>query len=425
MRIVISSGHGKYIRGASGYLDEVNEARRVVECVAEFLRAANVDVKTFHDDVSNDQSENLERIVDFHNAQTRDLDVSVHFNAYQTTPNPMGTETLFVTQHDLAETMSRAISNAAGFINRGPKKRTDLYFLNNTDEPAILIETCFVDSLADAQTYEAEFENICQAIASTISGETVVAPPEPDVPPQPEPPPSFGRPTIGRGDSGPEVVSVQKTLGLPADGDFGPVTEAGVKGFQGAVGLGEDGIVGPNTWSALDELKRRLAAGNDGISDQLAEAIDRTVADYSPVQAINWPDRGKPPSGYYAGMSKTFALALTRLKTGDEAAQIMAAAESGNPDKDALTWYADEFAKHGMTNDVDGVETLRHLFVLMFGLGMRESSGNSWEGRDMSADNVQADTCEAGLFQTSWNISSCSSEIDALMAEFHADPNGF
>jgi hypothetical protein len=29
-KICISSGHGKYIRGASGYLDEVDEARRVV-----------------------------------------------------------------------------------------------------------------------------------------------------------------------------------------------------------------------------------------------------------------------------------------------------------------------------------------------------------------------------------------------------------
>src|SRR5262245_739306 len=192
----------------------------------------------------------------------------------------MGTETLYVTQHDLAETISRAISNAAGFINRGPKKRTDLYFLNNTDEPAILIETCFVDSLADAETYDVEFENICQSIATTISGESVALPP--DQPPEqpPEQPP--GQPTIGRGDSGPAVESVQKTLGLPVDGDFGPVTEAGVKGFQGAVGLSKDGIVGPNTWAALDEFDRALAAGDDGISDQLAETIDRTVADYSP-----------------------------------------------------------------------------------------------------------------------------------------------
>src|SRR5262245_56924266 len=214
-------------------------------------------------------------------------------------------------------------------------------------------------------------------------------------------------------------------VGIPADGDFGPVTEAAVKGFQGAVGLAKDGEVGPNTWGALDELERRLAAGNDGISDQLAEAIDRTVADYSDVQAINWPDRGRPPPGYYAGLAKTFALAATRLNGGDPAARIMAAAESGDPDTDALTWYADEFAEVGMTNDVPGVDTLRHLFVLLFGLGMRESSGNCWRGRDMSASNTSSDIAEAALFQASWNISSCSAEIDKLLAEYVEDPNGF
>ena len=98
----ISSGHGKYIRGASGYLDEVNEARRVVDRVAELLRGAGVAVKTFHDDVSHSQSENLNRITNWHNSQSRELDVSVHFNAYQTTSKPMGTECLYVTQEELS-----------------------------------------------------------------------------------------------------------------------------------------------------------------------------------------------------------------------------------------------------------------------------------------------------------------------------------
>ena len=90
MKVVISSGHGKYIRGASGYIDEVDEARLVVEQVADGLRALGVETTTYHDDVSNDQSENLGRIVDFHNSKTRDLDVSVHFNAYETTSQTDG-----------------------------------------------------------------------------------------------------------------------------------------------------------------------------------------------------------------------------------------------------------------------------------------------------------------------------------------------
>ena len=90
MKVVISSGHGKYIRGASGYLDEVDEARRVVNEVATILKSMGNSAVTFHDDISKSQSENLNRITSFHNSQVRDLDVSVHFNAYQTTSKPMG-----------------------------------------------------------------------------------------------------------------------------------------------------------------------------------------------------------------------------------------------------------------------------------------------------------------------------------------------
>lgn len=166
MKIIISSGHGKLVRGASGYLDEVDEARNVVEQLARNLRFVGVDVETFHDDTSTTQSENLETIVDFHNSQERDLDVSVHFNAYQTTSNPMGTEVLYVTQKELAIDVANAIAVSGHLINRGAKHRDDLYFLNNTEAPAILIEVCFVDSSEDAELYRTYFDNICFMVAS-------------------------------------------------------------------------------------------------------------------------------------------------------------------------------------------------------------------------------------------------------------------
>ncbi|MBO0715759.1 MAG: N-acetylmuramoyl-L-alanine amidase [Rhizobiales bacterium] len=178
--VVISSGHGEKISGASGVLNEVDEARRVVDCVAEMLPTLGVSVTVFHDDVSDDQSENLKRIVDFHNAQTRNLDVSVHFNAHHATDKPMGTECLWLTQEALAEDVSAAISAASGLIDRGAKRRTDLYFLNHTTMPAILIEVCFVDSSTDAAIYTGSFEQICAAIAKTIA-KTLGA----DVPPRP------------------------------------------------------------------------------------------------------------------------------------------------------------------------------------------------------------------------------------------------
>jgi hypothetical protein len=167
MNIVISSGHGLKVRGASGYLDEVDEARRVVETVADLLFKYGVDAESFHDDTSETQNENLETIVAFHNDQDRHLDVSVHFNAYTTTSKPMGTEVLYLTSADAAAHVANAIA-MAGFVNRGAKYRDDLYFLNKTEESAILIEVCFVDSSADADLYRERFDPLCKLIAASI-----------------------------------------------------------------------------------------------------------------------------------------------------------------------------------------------------------------------------------------------------------------
>jgi N-acetylmuramoyl-L-alanine amidase len=166
--VVISSGHGQHVRGASGYIDEVNEARRVVEEVARLMRAAGAVVVVFHDNSSTSQNENLNTIVATHNKHGRDLDVSVHFNAFETTSKPMGTEVLYLTQEALARKVSAAIAMAGDFPDRGPKKRTDLAFLNGTNEPSILIETCFVDSGYDTSAYLEKFPAICKAIADTL-----------------------------------------------------------------------------------------------------------------------------------------------------------------------------------------------------------------------------------------------------------------
>ena len=181
-RIVISSGHSLHVRGASGVLDEVNEARKVVNQLASELHNRGLDVHIFHDDASTSQNQNLNNIVNFHNKQERDLDISVHFNAYQKTSKPMGTEVLYVSQQGLATELSAAIA-ASGFINRGAKKRTDLFFLNNTEKPAVLLEVCFVDSEADASIYKAKFPEICRNLANVLGGEEIEIDEIDEVPP--------------------------------------------------------------------------------------------------------------------------------------------------------------------------------------------------------------------------------------------------
>jgi hypothetical protein len=233
------------------------------------------------------------------------------------------------------------------------------------------------------------------------------------------------RPTISEGDGGPHVQNVQISLGIiPADGDFGGITEAGVKGFQSACDLTVDGVVGPKTWDALDDLDQRKRFGDMGLTQKQIEAIN-DIAQASAVSRYSWEDRNVAPTGYIMGMALCFALALKRLQDGDPAVEDMAVADRKNEDKDALSWYAAEFKKLKMDNSKNGTNTLRHLFALMIGLGMRESSGKYCEGRDLSADNVSAETAEAGLFQTSWNIKSCNANIAPLLDEFSENPNGF
>jgi hypothetical protein len=342
MNVVISSGHGKYIRGARGnpvppQCDEVDEARKLVEQVATELRELGVGVTTYHDDVSRTQNENLRRIVDFHNSRTRDLDVSCHMNAYDGTAH--GTECLYITQDELASDVAAAIAKAGQLTNRGAKRRTDLFFLQHTSAPAILIETAFCDNTNDCNLYRTNFDLICAAIADAISGEESIVPSPP---------------------AGALLTS--------------------------------------------DEVNAIVAA-----------------AQSSSIAGYNWKDRGRAPAGYVKGIAVAYGTVVRKFHADDSSAIEMARANSHNSDKDALSWYAGKFDELGMSNDADGLDTLRHLWVLLMGLGMRESSGRYCEGRDQSASNTTSDTAEAGLFQSSWNFHSSSDEIEKLFDEYQDD----
>ena len=60
-----------------------------------------------------------------------------------------------------------------------------------------------------------------------------------------------GYTVIKRGSTGEQVKKLQEALGITADGDFGPGTEAAVKAWQSENGLTADGIVGPKTMAKL------------------------------------------------------------------------------------------------------------------------------------------------------------------------------
>jgi hypothetical protein len=439
MKLAISSGHGLHIRGARGnpvppQLDERDENVKVVDRVTQILNDGGVTTVKFHDQVSDDQSENLNRIVSWHNQQQRDYDISIHFNAFDHTAH--GTEVLYVSQADLAARVSLAICDAGNFTNRGAKKNTGLAFLNGTDKPAILIETCFCDNTNDSNKYRAAFEKICHAIAASIAGKELgdSKPPPIDVPTPPERPKppvevaGMPRPTISEGDYGSNVRELQVCLELTADGDFGPKTASATKDYQRTKSLAADGVVGPQTWAAI-EKDFNLPPYPPPLPHVLEKSVIEEITQLAwshEISDYQWKDRGQAPAGFIKGMAIAYAQACLRFDADDPIALEMAKANTHDDNADALSWYASEFNKLGMSNEESGRDTLRHLYAFMIGSGMRESSGQHCAGRDTSATNTSSTTAEAGAFQTSFNASSCCTDFLNLFDQYTIEsPQGY
>lgn len=81
------------------------------------------------------------------NSDNFDLVIELHLNA--ASPSAKGTEVLYKssTGKKFAKNIQNQLSSV--FYNRGIKKRTDLYILNGTKPPAILIETFFCTNKND------------------------------------------------------------------------------------------------------------------------------------------------------------------------------------------------------------------------------------------------------------------------------------
>ena len=147
-------------------------------------------------------------------------------------------------------------------------------------------------------------------------------------------------------------------------------------------------------------------------------AAIEAIASASEIRSYLWKNRGRSPLGYVQGMALVYARMFCKLNGGDAAALEAAKASTADATKDALAHFHAEFTALGMSNSQPGAATLRNLFVLLMGLGMRESSGRHCEGRDMSAQNVQPETCETGLFQFSYNSRTASPRLPELIQAY-------
>ena len=119
--ITISPGHWLPGTGAKDLIDEVTEARRVVNRVVTILLAAGVITNHVEDNSSKNQQQNLTYLVAQHNKTNRQLDVSVHLNSAARSTKPIGTEVLYYDAVALAKKVSAAMALAGTFKDRGER----------------------------------------------------------------------------------------------------------------------------------------------------------------------------------------------------------------------------------------------------------------------------------------------------------------
>lgn len=111
--------------------------------------------------------------------------------------------------------------------------------------------------------------------------------------------------------------------------------------------------------------------------------------------------------GYLLVMLKSFARSVCRPE--NDTAKTAMVKGSSNVMKDALhgPLKVADIRKSLDGSDTREDRTLVDDYLLLLGLGLRESSGNFNEGRDESANNFSAKTAEAGCFQSSANVKDC------------------
>lgn len=132
-------------------------------------------------------------------------------------------------------------------------------------------------------------------------------------------------------------------------------------------------------------------------------------------------DKGPPPQGYIRGVSLSYARAVCNP---NDTQVITAQKPLGAANVDALAHYG--------LNPKDAVERLQYVYSLAIGSGARESDWRWYVGRDTLAKESDrkecvegsGSTCEAGIYQTSYNSRTSHAVLPLLFAKYRSSTHG-
>lgn len=169
-KVILDAGHGGSRDPGAVYegRQEKDDVLRLALAVGEILEQNGVEVS--YTRVSDVYDSPYEKAVIGNNSGA-DFFVSLHRNSNETPNSASGIMTLVYDTTGVKEQLARNINeelSQVGFQNLGVIPRPNLVVLRRTKMPSVLVEVGFINNDADNEKFDADFNEIAQAIANGI-----------------------------------------------------------------------------------------------------------------------------------------------------------------------------------------------------------------------------------------------------------------
>lgn len=170
-KIAVMCGHGKSLDGswdggcAWGMYTEAALMLPITQSAVRHLRAKGIAVLS---DADTGNDKNMIACVEWANKEKAEIYISIHCDY---SGAPIGVMPLYVSDKGkkLAEDLNRAITSGMDMASRGIQKRVDLYELNETEMPAVVLETGSIKlDLAFLKNFDKYGKCICEGICNYL-----------------------------------------------------------------------------------------------------------------------------------------------------------------------------------------------------------------------------------------------------------------